>query len=176
MLPDKTKPNSKRWRIHWNVAFYLLCFVTVWSTIYLKYIKPTWRIGFDTQKVVSIEDKRIVFINIKETSFKRGDIIAFKVKNLPPFRDGQTVIKYADGLPGDKVTIQETEISVNGQYVTEGLDLAGRFGKEKAYFQKTLNVPEDGLYVLGRTPNSVDSRYFGPIPKQWVIGKVYDPF
>lgn len=94
----------------------------------------------------------------------RGDIIVFKYP-LDPNRD---FVKRLIGLPGETVALRNSQLYINGQRVSENYLPAGLqfpdFGPERV---------SPGYYlVLGdNRNNSDDSRVWGPLPRQNVIGK-----
>lgn len=80
-------------------------------------------------------------------------------------------IKRVIALPGEQVDIKEGKVYVNGRelvepYLTPGtLTLPGRF-------EFPLTVPENSLWVMGdNRGNSSDSRVFGPISQDKVVGR-----
>ncbi len=94
---------------------------------------------------------------------ERGDIIVFHQPNKPD-RD---LIKRVIGLPGDKITMDSTNVWVNGvelqdPYVFEpGNPNTG-----------PITVSANNYFVLGdHRKVSEDSRYFGQVPKDDIVGK-----
>ena len=80
-------------------------------------------------------------------------------------------IKRVVALPGEQIDIKEGKVYINGRelvepYLTPGtLTLPGRF----TYPQ---TVPENTLWVMGdNRGNSSDSRVFGPISQDKVVGR-----
>jgi len=94
----------------------------------------------------------------------RGDLVLFE----GPGREA--TIKRVVGLPGDRIAVWDGVLFVNGEprresYVDYRLADSTFFGPEK--------VPEDYIFVMGdNRTNSRDSRDFGPVPKEDVLGKV----
>jgi len=92
-------------------------------------------------------------------------------------------IKRVIGLPGDTVEVRDDVLYINGKameepYLEESKEDNDLFGKFTADF--TLQeltgetyVPEESIFVLGDNRiNSNDSRFFGFIPKESIIGEV----
>ena len=70
-------------------------------------------------------------------------------------------------MPGDTVSIRDNTIYVNGEEVEE--DYA--YGETSDYEEITLD--DDEYFILGdNRPISKDSRYFGPVKEDEIIGKV----
>jgi signal peptidase I len=95
----------------------------------------------------------------------RGDLVA-----LRPGRSAVPVVKRVVGLPGDEVAIRDALLYVNDRRVDEpyvdhkSID---------ALFYGPLVVPADRLLVLGDArAASIDSRVYGPVPSERLIGTV----
>jgi len=122
---------------------------------------------------------------------QRGDIVAF----LFPEDTKQTFVKRVIGLPGDRIRLVDKQVIRNGHPLTEpytqhidpsldeyrdrfptrpnaltmprGLDMFERHVKNGEVI-----VPPDALFVLGdNRDNSEDSRYWGFVPRGYVVGK-----
>ena len=99
---------------------------------------------------------------------QRGDIIVFN----PPVNSNKPYIKRIVGLPGDHVTFDGGSVVVNGVPLDEPyLDQRTRCGKSE---HCDVVVPAGDLFVMGdNRGNSSDSRVFGPVPIDSVIGKAW---
>ena len=115
------------------------------------------------------------------TNPDRGDLVVFrsveKGKN-------ERLVKRVVGLPGDVVHVDRGVLKVNGEpqnepYVSQkaqGSRGEGRKGPRKAppgvNFFGPMFVPEDHVFVMGdNRAHSHDSRYFGPVPREKLIGE-----
>jgi signal peptidase I len=100
---------------------------------------------------------------------KRGDIIVF----MPPGGRTEPYIKRVIALPGEVVSIHDGVVFVDGVPLDEpyvSSPTAWRGGT----IDDSLVVPEDQYFVLGdNRSNSSDSRVFGPVPRDNVIGKAW---
>ncbi len=102
----------------------------------------------------------------------RGDVIVFK----SPDNDEVDFIKRIIGTPGDTVMIQGGDVYLNGKKLEENYIQYPSNPIEGGYLVngQEIQIPEGHLFVMGdNRPRSSDSRAFGPIPFQNVIGKVF---
>jgi len=100
---------------------------------------------------------------------RRGDIIVFRYP-LGPARD---FVKRVVGLPGETVELREGLVLINGKPLSELYPTAlpgGDRACTSTYGPK--RVPTGQFFVLGDNRcNSEDSRFFGFVPAQNVVGK-----
>ena len=111
----------------------------------------------------------------------RGDVVIFEQSGLSEFgqEDKRQLIKRVIGLPGDRVVVSGGTITV---YDTE--HPAGFQPDKTLPYSKQTTIPytsgnvditlgDDELYVNGdNRPDSLDSRAFGPIKTEQVVGKL----
>jgi signal peptidase I len=102
----------------------------------------------------------------------RGDLILFD----PPVVSETPYVKRAIGLPGETIEIgADGYVYVDGQRLDEPYTEAGST-ECKARACEPVTVKEGEVYVLGdNRRNSADSRIFGPVDIDSVIGKVIRP-
>lgn len=107
--------------------------------------------------------------------FERGDVVVFH----PPEDDDIDYVKRIVALPGDVVKIADCGVFVTTEgnryqleepYLYESACTRGGTGFQEGKAQKI----EDGHYfVLGdNRMHSADSRFFGPIASERIVGKV----
>ena len=99
----------------------------------------------------------------------RGDVIVF----VAPPQPSQDYIKRVIGVPGDVITIQNTTVIVDGVTLKETYvdpRNQGTTFEDRHIFN--MVVPPDDYFVLGdNRANSSDSRVWGFVPKQNIIGR-----
>ncbi len=128
---------------------------------------------------------------------QRGDITIFRTTGiLQEQRDSYEIlpneyeVKRIAGVPGDVLSIREGHLYNHGQIVSEPaglakLDFPNLKMAQSNFFENLFNsfyltnstigyeVPNGTYFVIGdNTTNSLDSRYFGPIKAESIIGKV----
>ena len=101
---------------------------------------------------------------------KRGDIVVLDTSLMPGTSAelGKTVVKRVVGLPGDIIGAQNGRLTIDGSPIDQpwlGDVQTASFGP--------VEVPDDMVFVLGDNRElSVDSRTFGPVPIDAVLGRV----
>ena len=123
---------------------------------------------------------------------KRGDVVVFKY----PENKNINYIKRVIGLPGDLIIYKDKTLFVNGNKynqiktnhdfdpieIADGI-VSYEHNEYKNYLilnqnESTFNfkykVPPESYFVLGdNRDNSNDSRYWGPVPKENLVGKAF---
>ena len=121
---------------------------------------------------------------------QRGDVMVF----FPP-NDNRYFIKRVIGLPGDTISYQNKQLTINGEEVDQAFKaqviesgFRVRLYEENLGEQShtihntpglyrgsfTVTVPEGHYYMMGdNRDNSSDSRAWGPVPEQNIVGKAF---
>jgi len=137
----------------------------------------------------------------------RGDVFVFRTDGIPlipadPLTGAPYYIKRLTGLPGDQLRIDPPSLYINAKR-PEGLGFTRVMGAKDGYRgyasgpgnrmgaqadglenladpQKTFTLPAERFFAMGdNSYNSYDSRYWGPVPEQNLVGRglfVYWPF
>ena len=95
---------------------------------------------------------------------ERGDVIVFHF----PLDTSKDFIKRVIGLPGDTISYTSTTVQVNGVVLNEPYirEKANPLGKNP------FVVPPNEYFVMGdNRPASDDSRDWGYVPKDYIVGK-----
>lgn len=107
---------------------------------------------------------------------RRGEVVVFEPP--VPNGEGRDFIKRVIGVPGDRVEIRDEQVFVNGRRLEESYIQGVRTACFGQWCDLTLR--EDQYFVMGdNRPNSSDSRYWGPVTGDKIIGKawlIYLPF
>lgn len=111
---------------------------------------------------------------------KRGDILVFKFPEQPEV----LYVKRLVGLPGETLEIRQRQVYIDGVAIDEpykvhrDLELASA-GNPHSFLVDNrkdnfgpVTVPEGNYFMLGdNRDNSADSRYFGFLPQEYVVGR-----
>lgn len=109
----------------------------------------------------------------------RGDIIVFSQSGLSEFgqQDTKQLIKRVIGLPGDRLVLKDGHYTIYNKEHLSGFnpDKTLPYGKNIPYTSGNidLTLSKGQVFVSGdNRPDSLDSRAFGPINANQVIGKL----
>ncbi|MDP4038769.1 MAG: signal peptidase I, partial [bacterium] len=98
----------------------------------------------------------------------RGNIIVFRAPNSNLF-----FVKRIIGLPKERVVIKDGQVKIFNKDNPQGFVLKENYINQKTEGDLDQIIDPDYVFVLGdnRTHNgSFDSRYFGPLSKENIIG------
>lgn len=109
----------------------------------------------------------------------RGDIIVFTEPNLQEFgrQTNKQLIKRVIGLPGERVVVKDGIVTVYNNDRPDGfqpaVELPDGATVDFTTGEVDETVPENHIFVLGdNRTNSLDSRAFGPIAAENIVGKL----
>ena len=111
---------------------------------------------------------------------ERGDIALFEPQqaDTPLFENQQAgeepLIKRVIGLPGDELKLRNGELSINGKPFEEPYvkNDPCKPGYPKTCSFGPVTVPKNHYFMMGdNRTGSFDSRFFGPVPEDDIIGE-----
>jgi len=101
---------------------------------------------------------------------KRGDVIVFRYPNKPSV----FYIKRIVGLPGETVAVERGIVTITR---TDGTTLTLEetyvVAEDATYNQTTTLGPEQYFVMGDNRPKSSDSRSWGPLPKEDIMGRAF---
>jgi signal peptidase I len=139
------------------------------------FIVQAFKIPTGSMRMTLMEGDRILVSKFiyKFKEPKRGDVIVF----VSPEDKKKDFIKRLIGLPGEKVEISNGTILINGKAVDSDSVMRERYYYNRGDFgreNQIIQIPDDAYYVLGdNSISSRDSRYWGFMPKKYLIGKAF---
>ena len=158
----------------------LLAFVVVYLPIH--WFSANYRFAFDMIEGVNCLPETFFLIDLNDQNVGRGDYVAFRTEQMEPFyENGTTAIKILAGVPGDRVVVDANGATVNEHYwgPLHHVRAEGRLtelGKTVADYTRSLDVPEGEMWMMAPHERSYDSRYWGTIQADQVIGHVIPLF
>jgi signal peptidase I len=141
--------------------------VAVFVVVYLFIGQPLEITGTSMEPTL---DNGEMIIAEKMTSrldkLERGDIVVFKQPENPNI----FVIKRIVGLPGESITLTKQAVFVNGSELQE--DYVKTHQILPTEQEEIIEVPADSYFLMGdNRANSTDSRKWGPITQENIVGK-----
>jgi|TARA_B100001059_G_C17838853_1_gene590396 signal peptidase I len=118
-------------------------------------------------------------VDNRDKDIKRGDLVAFKFnKEDKNFDKGLNFIKIAAGVPGDEIKFSPNEMLVNRVEskiagMTHAINFLQLNPKE---YERQITLNENEFFMVGETIYSYDSRFWGPINEEDILGKAYAIF
>ena len=85
----------------------------------------------------------------------------------------ETFVKRVVGLPGDRIAIRDGHVYRNGVREHDPYIEACNDGAACS-FPATITIPRGDYYMMGdNRGDSDDSRFWGPVPRAWIIGEAF---
>ena len=199
-VPTPQDPNQERPRstlAEWTITVLLLLFLT--TTLVQAYVIPTGSME-DTlligdhllvDKLAFAPPGPVSKYILPYTEVKRGDIIVFRY----PVDISQTFVKRCIGVPGDRIRLINKQVYLNGvrldePYTYHKSDYVDSYrdnfpgepnvSVDRRASEMLLNhvvngdvvVPPNSYFAMGdNRDSSLDSRYWGFVPRENIIGK-----
>jgi signal peptidase I len=90
-----------------------------------------------------------------------------------PERSDTNFIKRVVAVPGDTLSVKGGHAVVNGKEQSEPFTNSCD-GGEKCTLTKSIKIPPGYFFMMGDIRGaSDDSRFWGPVPKKWIIGQAF---
>lgn len=117
------------------------------------------------------------YLIIDELSYRfdtpsRGDVVVMRY----PLDTSRYFIKRVIGLPGETVRITGSTVTIINKEHPSGFALIEPYVAEanEAYNELEITLRDTDYFVMGDNRRaSADSRYWGPLPKEDIIGRAY---
>jgi len=89
-------------------------------------------------------------------------------------RSDQNFIKRIVAGPGDTLYVENGHPVVNGVKQEDEPFILPCGGGPDCNLQEAIEIPPDQYFMMGdNRGSSDDSRYWGPVPEEWIIGKAF---
>ena len=130
---------------------------------------------------LQIGDRIIVdHLSVVVSNINRGDIIVFArvPADTDPTRPAD-LVKRVIGLPGETISSRGDQVLINGHVLREpwlpnfNAQPAADSCGQATFDIKTTKIPANSFFVMGDCRgNSLDSRFWGTVPRSYIVGKV----
>ena len=169
-------PLDKTWWAARKAYVFLAVGVFVLAALLTHAFAAHYRIAIDTQLVPCL-DARVLLIELDDRKPVIDEIFAFKAPEAaaPVYPAGTLMAKRVAAGPGDTVSVTaEGKILVNGTEVARGMaHLSFLSPQERSRFVGQRRLKEGEWWMVGESATSFDSRYWGPLNVQHVVGRVH---
>lgn len=118
----------------------------------------------------------VFIVDTWDKDVNEGDIVTFTVFfDNPYYEKGEQFTKMLIAKGGDMVVVTKDEVIVNSErvYPINASNILKALGKTESDLSSPVIVPPEHYFMLGETPYSWDSRFWGVVPKSEVVGKTY---
>jgi signal peptidase I len=136
-----------------------------------------------SMEATMFQDNRVLVnkLSYRLHDIHRGDVVVFDRVTV----DGQVVqhddlIKRVIALGGEKISITDCKVFIDGKLLPEpylnDYDLAQTVIEDRCRvpMMDEMIIPDNQLFVMGdNRPQSFDSRMFGPIEQNLVVGRAF---
>ncbi len=180
--PAASRPRgrARRWLVEWAVIAVLVVLGTIGLRMFV--IQTFYIPSGSMLPTLQIGDRIIVDkVSYHLHSIQRGDIVVFKRPPLEP-QDFTDLVKRVVGLPGETISTSGGQVYIDGRLLSEPWLPKGPQSYTTAIpgdphpqfdMPGPVKIPPGEYFVMGdNRTDSQDSRWFGPIPRSLIVGKV----
>ncbi len=170
-IPDRRRPRRHRWLIEWAVVVVVALVVAVGVRTFV--LQTFYIPSGSMEPTLDIGDRILVDkLSYDFHPVHRGDIIVFRrPPNQPEIGPPsiKDLVKRVIGLPGNTISSHGGQVYINGKLLPEPWLPPGTVTNNI----RTQVIPPHEYFVMGdNRTDSLDSRYFGPIPGKLIVGRV----
>jgi conjugal transfer pilin signal peptidase TrbI len=172
-LPDedaRVPPEDQRGKFAVFIFGMLLLVWAFWS-------KPFLTLGFDPQSERCLPNLHLaLLVHRPPATVRDGDLLFWRPSgSLAGFKE-HFILKEVAGVPGDRVTVRDGFVRINGKVVVQGFPLAADYHRAVKDFDRDEVIPPGEFFMVGTHPLSNDSRYWGYLDATHVAGVAYRLF
>ncbi len=188
-MPAATPVISKKQRLKSALStIAILLLAPILALVITAYVFQSYEVeGPSMQSTLQNADRLIIWkapvtwskLSRSEYMPKRGDVIVFVKRGLYEDNSGKEkqLIKRVIALPGERVTVKDGKVTVYNSQHPDGFipDKTLPYGSVITLTEGNIDqtVPAGTVFVCGdNRQNSLDSRYFGPVPASDIVGKL----
>ena len=171
--PNESKPQTKKFNMRsvWKLVRFAVIAIIIVIPIRVFIAQPFIVSG--SSMVPTFENGQYLIID--EISYRlenpaRDDVVIFRYPNDP----SKFFIKRIIGLPNEVVNIKGNTITITNNEHKDGFVLDQPYIKNPGNNDLHFELKNSEYFVMGdNRPSSSDSRYWGAVPRNLLIGKVF---
>lgn len=188
--PDETSDDQpSAWReVLSTIGILLLAFLV--AVLLIAFVFRSYQVDGPSMETTLMNQDKLIIWKVPRTWARitshpyipdRGDVIVFQESGLAAYgqEDSKQLIKRVMGLPGDRVVVRDGALTIYNKAHPDGFqpDQTLPYDKDK-HIQTTngdidLTLGANQIFVCGdNRPDSLDSRAFGPVNANQIIGKL----
>ena len=165
--------NQKKstWQSFWELVRFALIAIIIVVPIRIFIAQPFIVSG--SSMVPTFQDGQ--YLVVDEISYiigtpKRDDVVVFRNPNNTKV----FFIKRIIGLPGETVDVKGNDVFITNKEHPNGFKLDQSFLVNNGGIDGHMELKDNEYYVMGdNRPASSDSRYWGAVPKNLLVGRVF---
>ena len=148
------------------------------------FVLQTFWIPSPSMATTLVVDDRVLVnkLSYKLHDIHRGDVVVFERPSNEQPSDIKDLIKRVVALPGEQISITDGKVHIDGRELDEpyvndlesNYSVCGAGDVAGIDTEEGFTVPEGHVFVMGdNRTNSHDSRCFGPIDEDLVVGRAF---
>lgn len=160
-------------------------------------VKP-FRIPSESMEPALVVNQRVLVdrVSFRFSDPHRGDVVVFKPPKgaddnvcgrpgegrgtITPCSEGtpdqsdENFIKRVVGEPGDRIMVKQNRVYLNGKLQREPFVAKNTPCDDLCNMPREIRVPPGHFFMMGdNRGESADSREWGPVPEEWIIGNAF---
>ena len=133
------------------------------------WIQPRYRLAVQTDYSVNF---LLGVTDRGNSSPAKGEYFAFQFLAVPDEpRYGRDFVKRLGCVEGEHLENRGREYYCDGEYLGTAKEFS-KTGKTLRIFEYNGIIPKDSYFAVGETKDSYDSKFWGFVRREWIIGKV----
>lgn len=159
-------------RLVMSTVFGVACLAALYAGHGKSFVSFAW----DPHEVNCLPELHLaLLVHSRPSKVERGDYLFWKASSIGAlsYVSENFVLKRVAGVPGDRLAIRAGQVFINNRLVAEGLEDAVMYQRRPVDFERAEVIPPGHYFVIGTAHMSNDSRYWGYLPYEMIVGKGY---
>ena len=154
-----------------------LCLFAAFMLAFFYWFKPPISLAYDPHVEKCLPDLHLaLLVHFTPSTIKREDYVFWKPAGALNYIKQEFVLKRVMGIPGDHLQIKDGIVKINNSIVASGFSLLDNKKIHVSAFARDEVIPPGHVFMVGTHPRSNDSRYWGYLKTQDIVGRGYKIF